>query len=287
VVQISAGPANPPASNQLPGTSVPVLQIQATNPSGQAATLASVQLTAAGSGNDATGINSVSLYIDANNNGIVDGGDTLLTIGTYLADDGTVTLNANTLIGPFGTVNYLVVYNFSASAPAGSYQANVTANTSLTGTSASGQPLAFTGAPIGGSFTAVAAATATATSTGTPSPTATVTATSQVPIIDEPVVFPNPADGTQPVNLQIDLSQTTGGINVQVFTIAFRKVQEMSLDGGSPGVTASAVAGMPYKKWTVPLPLTDKWGAPLASGIYYVVITANGKRSVGKLLVIR
>jgi hypothetical protein len=33
--------------------------------------------------------------------------------------------------------------------------------------------------------------------------------------------------------------------------------------------------------------MKDNWGAPLASGLYYVVVTNGSNRAVGKILVIR
>jgi hypothetical protein len=63
-------------------------------------------------------------------------------------------------------------------------------------------------------------------------------------------------------------------VEVQVFTLAFRKVNELSF----PQVRAGA---------SVTIPLSDRWGTPLASGLYYTVVATNGKRTVLKLLVIR
>jgi len=37
----------------------------------------------------------------------------------------------------------------------------------------------------------------------------------------------------------------------------------------------------------VTLTLTDRWGTPLASGMYYAVVTTNAGRSIGKLLIFR
>lgn len=64
------------------------------------------------------------------------------------------------------------------------------------------------------------------------------------------------------------------GVEVSVFTVAFRKVNHLNLPGVEPGQS-------------LPLPLADQWGNPLASGIYYVVAQAQGNRWILKLLVIR
>ena len=63
-------------------------------------------------------------------------------------------------------------------------------------------------------------------------------------------------------------------VNVKLFTIAFRKVLEANF-GQVPNGTA------------VTVDLTDKWGTPLASGIYYVVVNTSAGKSVGKLLLQR
>jgi len=61
---------------------------------------------------------------------------------------------------------------------------------------------------------------------------------------------------------------------VKIFTVAFRLVQVrtyLDIPSGTP----------------VPLELTDRWGRPLASGLYYVVVTTNAGQSIGKLLIQR
>jgi hypothetical protein len=37
----------------------------------------------------------------------------------------------------------------------------------------------------------------------------------------------------------------------------------------------------------VTVELKDNWGKPFADGLYYVVVTVDGKRSIAKLLVLR
>ena len=61
-------------------------------------------------------------------------------------------------------------------------------------------------------------------------------------------------------------------MTVKIYTAAFRKVQETTF----PQV--------PNGKAVV-VDLTDRWGTPLASGIYYVVVATDGGKSVGKLLI--
>jgi hypothetical protein len=61
---------------------------------------------------------------------------------------------------------------------------------------------------------------------------------------------------------------------VQIFTTAFRLVQTETFQLVPPGEA-------------ITLTLTDKFGNPLADGLYYVVIEAQGKRWVTKLLILR
>ncbi len=179
LVHLTVGPSEPPAANFIPGSSVPVLQLQVNNQSNAPTTFTSLKLTASGTGNDATGITSVSLYVDTNGNGILDGGDSLLTSGTYGSDNGTLTLSFTNSVPAFTTEQLLVVYTFSATA-SGTYTASVAANSDMTGVDGTyGLPVLFTGAPVtGNAMTEVnptATFTATATSTGTPTRTFTLT----------------------------------------------------------------------------------------------------------------
>jgi hypothetical protein len=56
--------------------------------------------------------------------------------------------------------------------------------------------------------------------------------------------------------------------------LAFRKVQDKTYP---PMPSGTAIT----------LTLTGKSGNPLANGVYYVVVTVDGHRSIGKLLVLR
>lgn len=290
-VNVTLGTSSPSNSTQLPGTAgVAMIQVQALNTGAANADITNWTFTASGTGNDQTGISLVSLYLDTNNDGI---GDTLLATGTYGADNGTLTLIPAVLnpIPPAGANHYVVVYNFSGTAPAGTYQLNIAANNDLVGFNGSTlQPLLIIGAPVSGAVITSANATPTWTNTPsiTPTMTATFTATSTAtPAPDEkPVVFPNPSDGTKPVMVDVNLTQATDTVTVQVYTVAFRKVQETKLTAGSPGVTASLVGGV-ATHWRLPVPTNDNWGTPLASGLYYVVVTHPTGRTFGKMLIER
>jgi hypothetical protein len=109
----------------------------------------------------------------------------------------------------------------------------------------------------------------------------TATATEQ-PGIEKPIVYPNPSDGTQPANIHIPGRTGTADVTVQIFTVAFRMVQQR--------VFTQVPAGT-----DIQIELKDKTGKPLASGQYYVVVLLGGNpstssgqgRTIGKLLIIR
>jgi hypothetical protein len=104
--------------------------------------------------------------------------------------------------------------------------------------------------------------------------TFTSTPTLTPPIEPFPVLYPNPSDGSGPVSIHPSAYYGISDVKVQVFTVAFRKVQEKFYH--------SVPAGQ-----DLPLLLNDKWGKPMASGLYYVVVSTNRGRSIGKLLLLR
>jgi len=289
-VTVASGPVVPSSSTKLPGTiGVPVLEIQALNLGAASASVTHLRLTASGSGNDNSGISSVALYLDTNGNGMVDPSEILLATGSYAADDGQVTLNLSNTIPPGSAANYLVVYNFSAGAPTGTYSAALLPGADIQGTNLiTAKPVLFTGALVNGATITLVNGTPTVTFTPTITPTITATITpTGVTVGSTPVVFPNPADGTAPVSVAVNLQQATDSVSVQIFTVAFRKVQETTYSSASSDVTATLISGNLARKWILPVLLKDKWGTNLASGLYYVVIATPNGRSVGKLLIER
>jgi hypothetical protein len=310
-----------------------VLQVIVNNPGSAAVTLTNLVLTAAGSGNDQTGIDSLRVYADNDGDGMVDAGDTLLGTATYLLNNGTTTILLNNAVSAGASLNLLVVDNFASTAPDGTYQATINAG-GLSGTSANGN-VQFTGLPTTGavitimhatatptlsptvapsstltatptrSWTPVATATRTSTlvptntsiptetwtwtpvptstftptasTTPTPSPSLTVspsaTSTEQSGII-VPIVYPNPSDGTKPVTIHIPGRAGTSDVKVQIFTVAFRLVQQQVFPQAPVGTD-------------IQIELKDKSEKPLASGLYYVAVTVDGQRTIGKLLILR
>jgi hypothetical protein len=310
---------------------VAVLEIQVSNPSTMGATLTGMTLSAGGSGADDAGISGVEIWLDANENGMVDAGESLLGSGVYPVNNGTAVIVFTLPVGAGESVHLLVRDDFSATAPPGSYQAGLNAG-GMNGTSPSGA-ITTTGLPLTGaiinivqatatptsSYTAIPSATPTGTFTRTPTPiptatrtstpmptntsvptatctetpiptetftptvsetptfthtvTLTVTATEQ-PGNDKPVIYPNPSDGTKPVSIHLPGRTGSADIKVQIFTVAFRLVQQEVFQQIPSGTD-------------IPIELKDKNGTPLASGLYYVVVTIDGKKLVSKLLILR
>ena len=84
------------------------------------------------------------------------------------------------------------------------------------------------------------------------------------------VIFPNPSNGTQPTQVQLNLTQVSD-VKIQIFTIAFRKVGEQTFSQVPPG-------------GKVTLSLTDRWGSLLANGLYYIRVEVTGMAPVTKIL---
>ncbi|HVM32619.1 MAG TPA: hypothetical protein VMU88_05750, partial [bacterium] len=87
------------------------------------------------------------------------------------------------------------------------------------------------------------------------------------------VIYPNPVTGPT-VNVLPPAFQGISNVEVKMFTTSFRKVQQRIF------------ADLPMGK-AVTINLTDPSGRPFSNGLYYVVVVVDGKRSVGKLLVLR
>ena len=86
-------------------------------------------------------------------------------------------------------------------------------------------------------------------------------------------IFPNPVQGP---TVEILPSNYLGSSNVrvEVFTIAFRKVQDETFYSVPTGTA-------------VTLNLTGRGGDSLANGLYYAVVTTKLGKAIGKLLVVR
>jgi len=274
--------SNPPGNtSQLPGTSnVSVQQAVLTNPSNSIINMTSLTLTVTGTGNPAN-ITGVTLWA----NGVA------ITTTTFTGMNAVFNFTGTLPAG--SSVTYTVTASFGTNA-VGTYDFNLTG-----AVGANGQAAQFSGLPVSGATVTVAQATSTPTSTAslTPSssptftPTASATPTSTWTAVftatssatrtataipaatGTPVVFPNPVSGGDSFQLNPALASISD-VHVTYFTVTFRKVNDLVFKGVLPGTVLT-------------LPLTDKTGTDLASGLYYIVIQTQQGRFILKLLVLR
>jgi hypothetical protein len=87
------------------------------------------------------------------------------------------------------------------------------------------------------------------------------------------VIYPNPATGPGPVFLSVPLT-AAADVQATLYSSAFRRLNSFSWTNVTPGTP-------------LPIPLTDRLGNPLANGVYYLVVTAQGKRWIVKLMILR
>ena len=87
------------------------------------------------------------------------------------------------------------------------------------------------------------------------------------------MVFPNPVSGPGPVHLTVPLTGVSD-VEVDVFTTTFRKVNHLEFRNVQPGQS-------------LPIPLVDRSGEPLADGIYYLRTRTDHGHFVVKLLILR
>jgi hypothetical protein len=115
----------------------------------------------------------------------------------------------------------------------------------------------------------------TATNTASPTITSTPTFTPTTPplVKGQPVLYPNPVTSGDSINLHLG-TVTTSNVRIEIFTLAMRKVQDLSMNQQPAGAE-------------VVLALSDKNQTALANGLYYLMITTNQGRTVKKLLIIK
>jgi len=118
--------------------------------------------------------------------------------------------------------------------------------------------------------------TCTPTITPTPVPTATPYV---VPTLAPPVLYANPVTIGSSTNLQLPMLSSPSNVKIQLFTVAFRKVQDVTIQNQVPGGPCACV--------TLPINLIDNWGNTLANGLYYVVITDADGTFTQKLLILK
>jgi hypothetical protein len=183
--------------------------------------------------------------------------------------------------GPSGTVSgSQITWNLS-SLPVGTTQLQVNAviNPSVAGGTVlvSQGNLVYNGGSASSNSALVSVAASTFTPTWTPSATFTPTpgtTSGGGSGSNQPILFPNPVSGDGPVSVRLPNYRGAATVTLQVFTTAFRMVNMLSYPNQVGGVN-------------VALPLSDRHGAPLANGLYYVLVTTPDGRSILKLLILR
>jgi hypothetical protein len=155
---ITRGSNSPGDTNQPNNaTGVPVLQLALTASSVENVTVNSVVLTASGTGDDRGGAGDLvdntglKMYLDANGDGLVDGGDTLLqSVDGFAADNGTATLTVARTVNAGATMYLLAVYDFRGSASNGeTFICRVANNANVSATGAtSSSAITPGGAPV-------------------------------------------------------------------------------------------------------------------------------------------
>ncbi len=185
-VAVALGTNTPAASSEPPNaTAVPMLQFRVTGDAADAVQVNGVVVTATGGINDLTDVSEVRLYLDADADGQLSGGDSLLgSPKLFSADNGTASfLGLNQALAAGASLNLLVVYDLSGSAAAGGvFDARLASAAGVVAVSqASGQAVTVTGAPVIGSSKTIATqfnTWSTITRTGAPRPRANHTAVS-------------------------------------------------------------------------------------------------------------
>ncbi|NGX17724.1 thrombospondin type 3 repeat-containing protein [Wenzhouxiangella sp. XN24] len=110
---VGAGPLDVPDKTVSAGdTGVIMLRFRLTSNTSDAM-LDELTLEASGSGNDASDITAVTLWVDGNSDGVIGAGDSELGTGTFAADDGELSF---TLATPYtldaGDTDFIISYDF-------------------------------------------------------------------------------------------------------------------------------------------------------------------------------
>jgi hypothetical protein len=149
ILRIASGPQNPPARDiSRCATSVVVLQVHLEGSPRRDTPVESVTFSATGTGDDAAHISAVSLHVDGNGNGVLDGLDTPLgSASTYASDDGEVSFTGlGRIIPASGSEIWILAYDLGGPPPSGStFAARIRSNLDIVATGA-----AVRGAPVRG-----------------------------------------------------------------------------------------------------------------------------------------
>ncbi len=112
------------------------------------------------------------------------------------------------------------------------------------------------------------------TATPTNTPTATPIPTATIPAYVPPVIWPNPSNGNQTVNLHLTLS-ATADLHIRIYTTSFRKVKD------------TVIPNIPAGSQVISLDTKDRTETALANGLYYLVIDTGQNHIVLRMLILR
>lgn len=173
---VSRAPTSAPAQVVPAGsTALPVLSLRLTADN-EAFTVSSAAFRADGSLHDVLELSQARLYLDADQSGTITGGDTLLSSGAYLVDDGLITFATPALSVPRNQArDLMVVYDLAAAASGGdtfraifAAPADLAATGQFSGAVPTTGPRALVGAPVIGNLLTVGGALAVSAGAANP-----------------------------------------------------------------------------------------------------------------------
>jgi len=88
------------------------------------------------------------------------------------------------------------------------------------------------------------------------------------------VTYPNPAEGGE-VTATMLLNSPIESAHLEIYTLAFRKVKDVSL------------GNLPAGPWSYTFKLKNIWGNELSNGLYYLVLDNTQVRNISKMLILR
>ncbi|MBK6683948.1 MAG: hypothetical protein IPG45_05695 [Deltaproteobacteria bacterium] len=246
-LSVSRAPASAPAQVVPAGSSaLPVLSLRL-NAENEAFTVNNVAFRADGSLHDVLELAQARLYLDADQNGLVTAGDTLLSSGVYLVDDGLITFSTPGLSVPRNlTRDLMVVYDLAPAASGGdgfraifAAPADLVASGPFSGPVPTTGPRALVGAPVIGNLLTVGGALSVAAGAANPG-----NRTAQPGAINIPVLQLTLSAAAEAIELQT-LTFRGSGSGDEVLDLdrarLFRDVNANGLlDGGDLQVGSSA-----------------------------------------------
>jgi hypothetical protein len=152
VIDLDPG-VTPPSSAAAGSAGIVVLPLRV-RAQGASIAVASLAITASGSLNDAAHVTSAELRRDFDGDGVVSGGDAVLSGPTaFASNDGSLAFGLDAVIASGETERWLVVYALSGAAPAGAnFSARVAAPSDVVAELAlgTGTPVTAQGLPVAG-----------------------------------------------------------------------------------------------------------------------------------------